>query len=77
MRDITRARKRWSDLTPQQRAAVGVIGLIQLTLLALALFDLRRRPSEQINGNKKLWTLAVFINFVGPITYFVFGRKRT
>lgn len=68
------AKKRWSDLSPQQRAIVGVVGLVQIALLALALADIRRRPAEQIRGSKKLWTLAAFINFVGPITYFVFGR---
>lgn len=76
MSDQDIARKRWSDLSPQQRAAIGIAGLLQIALLALTLIDIRRRPAEQINGNKKLWTLVAFINFVGPIAYFVFGRKR-
>ena len=29
-----------------------------------------------INGGKRLWTAVVFINGIGPIAYFVFGRKR-
>ena len=70
------ARRRWSDLTPQQQAAIGVAGLLQVTLMILALVDVRRRPAAQINGNKRLWTLAAFINFIGPIAYFLFGRKR-
>lgn len=71
------AKKRWSDMSPQQRASISVVGLIQVALLVLALIDLRRRPAEQIKGPKKLWAAVVFINFVGPITYFVIGRKRT
>jgi hypothetical protein len=38
-------------------------------------FDLRRRPAAQINGSKRLWVAASFVNSLG-IAYFVFGRKR-
>jgi hypothetical protein len=69
-------KKQWSDLSPQKQATVGVVGLVQLMLLAAALIDIRRRPAEQIKGSKRLWTLVAFINFVGPIAYFVLGRKR-
>lgn len=69
-------RQQWSDLAPQQQAAIGAIGLIQVVLLGAALLDIRRRPADQIKGSKKLWTLVAFINFVGPIAYFVLGRKR-
>lgn len=68
-------KRKWSELTPVQRATIAVVGFVQILLLAAALFDLRRRPAEQIKGNKKLWTLAAFINFVGPLAYFLFGRK--
>ena len=70
------SKKQWNDLSPQKQATIGLAGLIQVALLGAALIDIRRRPAEQINGSKKLWTLVAFINFVGPITYFVFGRKR-
>lgn len=76
MADTAISRKRWSDLSPQQQAAIGVVGLIQITLLLLALIDIRRRPAEQINGSKRLWRAVAFINFLGPISYFLFGRKR-
>jgi hypothetical protein len=69
-------KKQWTDLSPEKRAAVIVTGLVQVALLILALTDIRRRPADQINGNKRLWTLMAFINFIGPITYFIFGRKR-
>ncbi len=69
-------KKQWSDLSPQKQMTVSVVGLIQFALLVAALIDIRRRPAEQIKGSKKLWTLAAFINYVGPIAYFVFGRKR-
>ena len=69
-------KRKWTELTPIQQVTIAGVGLFQVLLLIGALVDLRRRPASQINGNKKLWTLAAFINFVGPIAYFVFGRKR-
>jgi hypothetical protein len=68
--------RRWSDLTPQQRAGISAAGVVQIALLVAALWDLRRRPARQIRGDKKLWVAASFVNFVGPIAYFVAGRKR-
>jgi hypothetical protein len=48
-------------------------------LLAAALADIYRRPAEEINGSKWLWSAAALVNFmgIGPIAYFAFGRKRT
>jgi bacteriorhodopsin len=70
------SRKRWSDLSsPQQRAIIGA-GVVQTLLAAAALLDLRRRPSEQVRGSKKLWAVAVLVNFFGPLAYFTFGRRR-
>ncbi len=70
------ARKRWSDMSTQQRQGLGVLALLQITLLALAQWDLTRRSDDEINGSKLLWRALVFINFFGPIAYFIFGRKR-
>jgi hypothetical protein len=48
--------------------------LIELALLVTALVDLIRR--EQTRGPKWAWVLViVLINFIGPIIYFVVGRK--
>lgn len=48
--------------------------LIELALLITALVDLVRR--EQTRGPKWAWALViVLINFIGPIVYFVAGRK--
>ncbi len=70
------ARKRWGDLTMQQRRGIGLLALLQFTLLALAQWDLSRRSESEINGSKLLWRALVFINYLGPLAYFVFGRKR-
>ena len=71
-----RSKQRWGDLPPGRRAAIVVAATVQLGLLTAALRDLRRRPARKINGDKRVWFAACFVNFVGPIAYFVFGRKR-
>ena len=70
------AKKKWSDLGPVQKATVALSATNQLGLLAAALRDIYRRPAAEIRGNKRLWVAAALINFVGPISYFLFGRKR-
>jgi hypothetical protein len=69
-------RKRWSELSGRQRAAITAAGVVQVSLSAATLVDLRRRPSTQIRGSKRLWAAAAFVNFVGPLAYFSFGRRR-
>ena len=69
-------RKTWQDLTDRQKRGIVLLGALQLALLAIALIDIRRRPADAINGSKRLWTAVLFINGIGPIAYFVFGRKR-
>jgi phospholipase D-like protein len=71
-----RMKRRWSDLSTQQRATVVVAAAVQVGLLAAALTDLRRRPSAQVTGSKAIWAALSFVNFVGPLAYFAFGRRR-
>lgn len=68
--------KKWSELSTPTRIGIVLMGLIQISLLVAALVDIRKRPAEEINGSKKMWTALAFINWVGPIAYFVKGRKR-
>ena len=69
-------KKRWSDLSTAQRAIVVAAAAVQLGLQLAALVDLRRRRARQLNGSKAMWVALSFVNFVGPLAYFVFGRKR-
>jgi hypothetical protein len=49
--------------------------LIELALLIVALVDLIRR--EKTHGPKWAWVLVIIlINFIGPIIYFVAGRRE-
>ena len=69
-------KKRWDNLTKTQKMGIVFSGTLQLVLLAAALWDIRQRSADQIIGSKRVWTVAVFVNFIGPIAYFLFGRKR-
>ena len=68
------AKQKFADLPPTQQRAIVVAGAVQLTLLAAALFDISRRPQDQIKGPKPLWVGISFINTIGPLAYFFFGR---
>ncbi len=49
--------------------------LIELALMIVALVDAIRRPKT--NGPKWLWILVIIlINLIGPIVYFIVGRKE-
>jgi hypothetical protein len=49
--------------------------IIQFILLIVAIIDLIRTP--ETNGPKWMWALIiVFINILGPIAYFIFGRRQ-
>jgi hypothetical protein len=69
-------RRKWSELSPLARFALVASGVVQLALLAAALWDLRSRPAEEVRGNKVIWLGVSFINFIGPISYFAIGRKH-
>jgi len=68
--------KTWQEFSPNQRKALVAGGTMQLLLLGSALLDIRRRTSDELLGGRRLWLPVVFINFIGPIAYFLIGRKR-
>lgn len=56
---------------------LGVLLVIQLTLDVIALVSLYRRPLSSVTlGNKWVWVaIIVLVNLLGPVLYFVLGRK--
>jgi hypothetical protein len=67
-------KKRWSDLTPQQKSGVLAMIAVQAVLAALAQRDLSSRSAGQVRGPKMLWRFLT-LNSVGAIAYLVFGRR--
>lgn len=56
-------------------AVLAPIFIIQLILIIVAVVDLIR--IESTRGPKWLWVLIIlFVNIIGPILYFVIGRRN-
>lgn len=76
MKTVPRGRKQWRELSPSARVAIVLGATLQFALAAWAVSDIRRRPAAQVRGPKTLWYAASAVNFVGPISYALFGRKQ-
>jgi hypothetical protein len=66
----------WKNLSGPKKVGSIVAAVVQFTLLGLALWDLRHRRPEEIKGPKRMWQALVFINYIGPLSYFLVGRKN-
>lgn len=75
MKGSTMRTRRWTDLSDRQQTAVLVAASVQLSLAATAWADLATRPAALVNGRKAVWAAVIGINFLGPIAYFVWGRR--
>ncbi|MGJ9403828.1 PLD nuclease N-terminal domain-containing protein [Arthrobacter sp. KK5.5] len=71
-----KAKKKWSEISTPDKIRLVVAGVIQVSLQALAIRDLVRRPADRVNGPKLAWVAASFVNTLGPAAYFIFGRKH-
>ena len=69
-------KNQWKHLSPQTRKVLTAGVVVQIALLGAAHLDLSRRSADEIRGKKGVWRLLTLINFVGPITYFIFGRRK-
>jgi len=69
-------KKSWKEMPPAARVGTVMAAIVQLSLLVAAQRDISRRPAEQIRGNKAVWRMVTLLNFVGPASYFAFGRKN-
>ncbi|MGZ4710506.1 MAG: PLD nuclease N-terminal domain-containing protein [Acidimicrobiales bacterium] len=70
-------KKRWSDFTRGQQAAILAASAVELVLTTTALVDLARRPRARVRGPKPLWVLGCFVQPIGPVAYLAFGRRSS
>ena len=51
--------------------------VLQLVLMLVGLYDLTR-PERRVKGDSKVvWALIIiFVNLLGPLLYFLFGREE-
>lgn len=69
-------KKRWSELSFEQRVAIVVGAIVELVLTSIALRDLAKRPAREVRGPKLLWFLGCFVQPIGPVLYLRAGRRR-
>lgn len=56
-------------------AIVAPFLIIQAILMVIALVDLIK--ADNVNGRKGIWIIIVVVlNTIGPIAYFIFGRRN-
>jgi hypothetical protein len=70
------AQRFWSRLNPAQRAGLVVLATAQIGLALTAAVDLARRPRDAVNGPKWRWAAVLPVNFLGPLAYLRWGRRR-
>lgn len=73
------AKKRWKDLSENQRRMIVAGVVLETVVKVAALRDLKHRPADEVRGPKWLWGGVITVaNSAGlvPAAYFVFGRRR-
>jgi hypothetical protein len=73
---MTKRGPRFSELSPPLRAAVMVLGAVQIALYLAAYVDIAKRPAARIRGSKARWRAVCLLNTIGPLSYFRWGRVR-
>ena len=62
-------------LTEVNWALIAPLIVLQLILMVFALVNCVKQ--EETNGPKWMWILIIiFVNIVGPVLYFLLGRKN-
>lgn len=46
-----------------------------MCLALLAFRDLAKRDAHEVRGGKGAWIPVILINWIGPVTYFLFGIR--
>jgi hypothetical protein len=64
------------QLSGGAQVGVTILGILQAAFAFLAAWDLWHRHDEDVKGSKWMWVPALFINWLGPGAYFLFGIKH-
>lgn len=52
-----------------------LVGAAEVVLTTAALTSLARTPSTRLRGPKAAWIAGCFVQPVGPLAYFLVGRR--
>src|SRR5437764_1426691 len=62
-------KREWKNVTPHQKGRIAIIGLIELVLTSIALWDLSHRPATQVKGKKWVWAIVSCVQPFGAVIY--------
>ncbi|WP_166997157.1 PLDc N-terminal domain-containing protein [Paramicrobacterium fandaimingii] len=68
-------KKQWNELSTGKRVGVVALTATQIGLAVAAYADIAKRDESELSASKRAWRLIAMIDFVGPLTYFVAGRR--
>lgn len=60
---------------PRTKLLLGLLAGVQIALVGVAHWDLSHRNEAQLRGSKTTWRYITLIAYVGPIWYFLRGRR--
>lgn len=63
------------DFSPTAWVIIGMLIAVEVVLLVTALIMVSRTPSERLTLPRVAWILLCFVQIIGPIAFFVLGRK--
>jgi hypothetical protein len=68
-------KRKWSEFSRRTRGLIVIAAVAEACLKTAMLIDLKRRPAARVRGPKWLWTGLAFVNLLGPVSYFLVGRR--
>ncbi|WKS32225.1 hypothetical protein NLL45_00975 [Corynebacterium propinquum] len=68
--------KDWNSLSPQaKRLVLGLVGYVVFEK-AFTWHHVYHTPEKRLRGNRKVWFVVTWLaDVVGPLAFFLFGRK--
>ena len=69
-------RRRGMPKSRAGRVALGLATAAELTAKICMLVEVFRRPQEELRGPKWAWVMAAFVNTLGPVAWFGWGRHQ-
>ncbi|WP_066518631.1 PLDc N-terminal domain-containing protein [Curtobacterium ammoniigenes] len=73
---MARTKQKFSDLDGSAQAGITLLGIGQVALAVAAFIGLARTPKRRVRGPKAVWIPVILVNWIGPIAFFLVGRKR-
>lgn len=70
------AKTTWKELSAGKRTFIVLLIIVQLALTGAAHADIATSRESELTASKRTWRMISLIDFVGPVAYFLAGRRR-